>query len=562
MTLEAFDTLGAPGAQMQTDPESTPLLQWLRAQQTGKRVALYATASAPGSLFLHAVLVPRHHLERPWEDLNEWSGNPFDHRSCGLVYGGGQGARIELHSPWEDNQPEVLVGALQLVVGRSFDGRLGERTYYELDPSITHSHGLHWLDERQAWCRFNDVGDIEELAGVVRTGRGEDDGAIVVWIDQPLLETHMAATGTCLAQMFDCAWFSDVHRLRQLENISTYIDVDRTLCCKFAIEDDVSSFRGVHFIPARRSAEEIGEAQFARHRGEREYETFVVQDFKHGRVVECSCDPKALASYFDVDSGAPFETSPVFFRADVLDRYKADREKYRLTDRTLSCRNAWSLKTYDVNAAGQVHTYIVYLGRLPLAEQRYWKSFNEAPKAPISERAYASDFEGRWDTQPDGLRDLKQTIRQLHQRSPAWFRLKQASLLDDLNYPLTAAHKPWDDAIIDLAKLVVEALEQKALVRISNEHGRAGESAWGSIKWLRSALLAVGVDEDQARQLVAPLEQTQFLRTKLTAHAGGKGAATIRRELLSAHETPRAHIAALTTELNESLLAISQILPE
>ena len=561
MTLEAFDTLGAPSAPMQTDPESTPLLQWLRAQQTRKRVALYATASAPGSLFLHAVLVPLHHLERPWEDLNEWSGNPFDHRSCGLVYGGGQGARMELHSPWEDNQPAVLVGALQLVVGRSFDGRLGDRTYYELDPSITHSHGLHWLEERQAWCRFNDEGDVEELAGVVRTGRGEDDGATLVWIDRLLLETHLAATGTCLAQMFDCAWFSDVHRLRQLENISTYIDVDRTLCCKFAIEEDASIFRGVHFISARCSAEQIGEAQFARHRGEREYETFVVQDFKHGRVVECSCDPKALASYFDVDSDAPFETSPVFFRADVLDRYKADREKYRLTDRTLSCRNAWSLKTYDVNAAGQVHTYIVYLGRLPLAEQRYWKSFNEAPKAPISERAYASDFEGRWDTQPDGLRDLKQTVRQLHQRSPSWFRLKQPDLLEGLHYPLTSAHKPWDDTIIDLAKLIVESLEHKVLLRISKDRGYEGDPKWGSIKWLRSALLALEVDEGYATQLVTPIDRVQFLRTKLAAHAGKNEAANIRQELLAEHKTPKAHIAALAEQLNESLTAISEIMP-
>ena len=74
----------------------------------------------------------------------------------------------------------------------------------------------------------------------------------------------------------------------------------------------------------------------------------------------------------------------MFFKPQVLDKYKADREKYRLEDRTITCRNSWYLQTYDVNEAGQVHTYITYLGNLPIEEQRYWKAFNERPKAPIS----------------------------------------------------------------------------------------------------------------------------------------------------------------------------------
>jgi hypothetical protein len=42
------------------------------------------------------------------------------------------------------------------------------------------------------------------------------------------------------------------------------------------------------------------------------------------------------------------------------------------------------LQTYDFNEAGQVHTYIRYLGYLPISEQRYWKAFNEPPKGTIS----------------------------------------------------------------------------------------------------------------------------------------------------------------------------------
>jgi len=33
--------------------------------------------------------------------------------------------------------------------------------------------------------------------------------------------------------------------------------------------------------------------------------------------------------YFEPDSALPFQTSPVFFRPEVLDKYKADPDKYR-----------------------------------------------------------------------------------------------------------------------------------------------------------------------------------------------------------------------------------------
>jgi hypothetical protein len=57
--------------------------------------------------------------------------------------------------------------------------------------------------------------------------------------------------------------------------------------------------------------------------------------------------------------------SPVFFRSEVLIRYKSDPEKYELHDRSIYCRGAWSLRTYDMNDAGPVHTYLGYLRELP-----------------------------------------------------------------------------------------------------------------------------------------------------------------------------------------------------
>lgn len=563
-TMNLDDLLGlvrpVPAAEQAPAAKQQDVLDCLRAQQSARSVVLYASAHDRGSFFMHAVLAPSSNYSGSWDGLTEWSGNPFDSESCGLVYGGGEGPRIEMHSPWEDRQPDVLRGAKQLVFGRFFEGRIGAKKYYELAQEITHAHGLHWLDERQAWCRLNEEGDVVELAGVQEHEAPGGKWATLVWIDRHLLDMHMAATGTCLAQMFDFTRTATDFTGFNNSGYGEFVDAERTMSYKYSVEGSSSYFRGVQFLLPSGTAYELGQAEYTRQYAPKKYETFIVQDWKNNRIVEWSCAPEALASYFDKDSPLPFQVSPVFFRPQVLDKYKADREKYRLDERSITCRNAWHLSTYDVNEAGQVHTYINYLGNLPIEEQRYWKAFNEPPKAPISQRAFQTDYEGSWETRPDGLRDLKSTLAKLHRKQSVWFRLKQPELVEHLHYPLTAAFNPWDDTLNDLAKTAVEGLEKSALVAIARQNGRVGDVKWGSIKWLREALVSCEVDEARAQELVAPFEEIQLLRTKLAAHANGAEATQIRRDLLRQHGTPKAHVEVVAARLNRSLNSISEII--
>ena len=308
------------------------------------------------------------------------------------------------------------------------------------------------------------------------------------------------------------------------------------------------------------TAQERGMAEALGDDAPKEYETFTILDWKNGKVVECSCSPEAQASYFQKDSPLPFQTSPVFFRPDVLDRYKADPDKYQLRHRSITCRHAWSLQSYDVNAAGQVHTYIRYLGYLPIAEQRYWKAFNEAPKGSVSGRSFKTDFEGSWDVEPDNLDALKSTLRELSRSNHIWFQLKQPSLVEQLHYPLTASNKIWDDTLIDMNKVINESLVKDELKKIAVTAGAKGDPMMGSIKWLREALIAEGTDVDQADALVKPLSDLQFFRTRFSAHAGGAGAAQVRQNLLKEHGTPRQHIDSLAGRLGAALKDVSSIL--
>lgn len=529
-------------------------------------VTLYgsATGHRGSSVFVHSVLIPEKDLEAADKQaLISWSGNPFDHYHCGLVYGGGQPPRVELSPPgasFEACFPRVH----RLIYGRSFEARHENRTYYELSQDLALAHGLHWLDERDAWCRLNDDGDVVELARVERLGedRLEPDTGVSVTIDRKLLELHMAATHTCLVQMFDSICVtSDFNGWTSGTDEKVFRYKANGLAFRYRVDvRNGSFFRGSQVMHPPLNAKELGAKLYSADRAPKQYTTFITHDFKNQRLLEVSCNPTALASYFDKGSPLPFQTSPVFFKPEVLDKYKADPEKYRLTDREISCRNSWSLQTYDVNEAGQVHTYITYLGNLPYQEQIYWKSFNEKPKGAISRRAFLTDFMAEYDNEPDGIRSLRYELEQIRDSRVSWFTLREPALLDQLHYPLTSSNKTWGDTLTTLAKCVVESINKSYFVAEAKKRGSSGDQAWGALKWLRELLTRVGLESARVTEIVDPLRELQRLRTKLDAHAGGSEAAAIRRELLRKFRTPRAHIHALATELTASLESIKSIL--
>ena len=88
------------------------------------------------------------------------------------------------------------------------------------------------------------------------------------------------------------------------------------------------------------------------------------------------------------------------------------------------CASRRCLAGYDVNSAGQVHTYLGYLRDLPYQEQLYWASMNEWPKAPISRRAFQTDFRGEFATDYDPLIALKGKVKRLDELAPKWWNCR------------------------------------------------------------------------------------------------------------------------------------------
>ncbi|HEC99655.1 MAG TPA: hypothetical protein ENN18_04665, partial [Proteobacteria bacterium] len=156
---------------------------------------------------------------------------------------------------------------------------------------------------------------------------------------------------------------------------------------------------------------------------------------------------------------------------------------------------------------------MTYLGQLPHSEQLYWKSYNEKPKGNISKKAYTTDFMGMWDLSYEPLSALKKALQELEQTRAELWSCANRKLYQQLNYPVTDSVKEWVDEIHTLDKLVVEGLKKSFLKEIATSMN-CYDSKLGTIKLLKKILEAKGIDGHEINEIISPLEEIHFLRTK------------------------------------------------
>jgi hypothetical protein len=383
-------------------------VRFLKVLPNLNEIILYA--STP-SAFIYGVLVPKRLVTPPIvDDLDRWSCNPFS--SWGVSIGPGKPPKISLSPPLDHTSSKTLDRGEQIVFARRFDGRQEHSSYIEISQKLTHAFGLHYVPERDSFCRYDERGDIEDVVRIesISGQSGRDQGRVVA-ILRDTLDEYMVITGQALVLLYDSTRFELNHFGGWKNQDITYSELQPEIYYRIGENPGTASYlRGFQIIrPSISKKDVLGRYEFGKSKL-KQYTTFIAQDWKHGKVHECSCDPSQLGNYF-VESDLPFETTPVFFRPDVLLKYKGDSDKYEIQQRSITCRHAWHLETYDVNEFGQVHTYLIYLSYLPYEEQLYWKSFNEPPKGPISKRAIQTDFKGEWDTAYDPLESLMSVNR-------------------------------------------------------------------------------------------------------------------------------------------------------
>lgn len=524
----------------------------LRADLGQDDIILYCSH---GDIFIHAVLIPSTALTQPdADDLMAWNENPYS--SWTKLYSLNP-PTVSIEPPLASSFSRTIATGEQLVFARHFEG-VSDRVSIELLQKLTQLFDLHYLEERYAYCRLDERGDVEDVVGITLLEYTSDcptDG-IVVTIRRSVIDEYMAITDTTMLRMFDITR----RRRRASRGWAPHHEAmpttDGDLIYRHYMEPDHASYtRGVQIVPSHMSRKSVAEQYRYGDRRERQYESFIAIDWKNDIIREISTEPGHTANYF-TKSDLPFELSPAFFRPEVLLRYKSDSDKYTLQNRSISCRGAWHLDTYDINDANQVHTYIVYLRNLPYEEQLYWKAHNEPPKASLSTRAIKADFEGEWDREYDALDSLQNAVRQLNKKAPSWWIQRPEKVVQGVHYPVTTSPDEWADEILALDQLVIEGLRGKTLRSLATSLDRNPIIGLGSLKLVEECLMGLEWSEDRAREVTASLHKLHYYRSKIRAHSQGKEGNQIRKDILREHHSYGGHFKALCAECDDALRTI------
>ncbi len=541
--------------------EQVDFLEFLRANAGDNEFILYASAA---HTFVHAVTVPLKALD-PLDisDILQWNCTPYS--SWGFSYTAsedGTFTQASICPPLDSSGSKSLSQGEQLVFPRNFEGRLEteDQKYIELSQKFAHLHDLHYAFHRRAYCRFDAHGDVDEIVNIELIDDSQlDHGGTVVTIRREVLDCHLALSDSAVIVLFDSTRFRPEAFSGWGDLSEEQVDLSQEkLFYRIGILPGHASFvRGIQVIESELPPKHAWRA-LSGMGTKNQYATYIAFDFKHGVVEEISCDPRCLGNYF-VPSDLPFQTTPSFFRPEVLTKYKNDSQKYQLTDRSIKCRAAWSLQSYDINEAGQVHTYLIYLSRLPYSEQLYWKAYNEAPRAGLSKRAIATDFEGRWDWPPDALTRLRTTVRELSEGMAAWWKLPVPDLMDRLHYPITNATDEWANALLVLDQIVVEGLDHSYFKAKLKFMEQPIDPSWHSITMMERVLETAGLDDNKTSVVVKPLRELHHLRTKMKGHAAAKEATIIRDGLITQYGNLNNHFRNLVERCDQALRALQEM---
>lgn len=400
---------------------------------------------------------------------------------------------------------------------------------------------------------MNKLGDITPIANWI-----QQDDLTLCTLRKEELDFYLFLADACLVRLFDVSrsldWGSSLHGNELQER---YIEEKQEIYAIHTLKGDpnkplASFLRGFQIIRCNKPREEL----LLKLRGKepREYASFIILDWKHGIEQEWTSNPDQIGNYF-VDSDYPFGTSPAFFRPEVLSKYRQDPSRYKIYDRYIECKGAWTLR-YDINEEGQVHAYICDLSHLPYKEQLYWKSFNESPRAGISQRSFKTDFEGQWDKSYDPLRSLKRNLNQFpqydEQGNPCFiWKMPQVSETRDLTflgYVITESRKEWEDQILALSQIIVEGLNTSYINKLAKSQGCRDESL-GSIKQLGRILENVSLSSEDIKIIINPLNELWLLRSSIVAHSGGH---LPKRDL-------RIHFRELLTNCDSAMLKLAEL---
>ncbi|TKJ36450.1 MAG: hypothetical protein CEE38_11585 [Planctomycetes bacterium B3_Pla] len=480
-------------------------------------VVLYCfTLEHAGGYWIYPMLCPENNVGSLKEQLPSFS---IDLASAAYHVMGGDEHWLE---PCWGNPEDFTKSEIPLFFYRQYYGyRKGKENYHEFNQLVTHPLDLHWSATKNSYCRLDGQGDAIEKIKII-----DHEKVSLILIRRRTLDTLLHLGKWVLVRYFafkrfriDSPSFSSCTS-KQFEPTEYEAKFEIRTCA-----DEYIEFRGAQFErPQTPKDQLLSWSRGGEEDEEERYTEFIVVDRKNNKLLQdYSIDPRNFANYF-TESDLPFEISPIFFKAEVLDKYKNNPDKYALSERNISCRGGWYLKTYDINEHNQVHTYAVYLARLPYKEQLHWRQYNEEPKGGISKRAFRTDFEAKFSDERSKLELLKECLERLgglrvgEERHVIWSPKGGSwdSASKGLHYVNSENPNQWHDFIIALANVTNEGFQIKALRKIASSLGNDDERlrTLGLIKFI----LQASNNEERIQTIHGVLNELQKRRGKGKAH--------------------------------------------
>lgn len=467
-----------------------------------------------GSLYIGTVVVP-HELDLSQEECGSWQTPEYAGRWSADDVEGEVKAPLEGHGGWMEQAELLFYERTAPSWTRSYPIQMNQKWEQILD--------LYLGEGTTKWDRPTPDGERERVVECVNP---RDNPMIIVWQRAGFMEL-LWRCGLKAVRLIDLVWATKTAFEHDEEEIENGTFRYRTGC-----NEQGMWIRGMEVLAPRederrgfrRARDEIGQNPRERESNQ----MFDTYDWRYRRIVRIRCGVLDTTNYFRAEKGKPFDVSPVFFRPEVLDKYRTTRERYTLRERQLSKRNAWSLDTYHVvPETGYVVTYIIYLADLPPDEQRHWQAYNVVPRklvgrfGPISPEAEQTDFEGEFPE--EHLRPASGRLRDALRRAQkeVWYRENSDEFISATITHCTEDRDLFALAISRLYGAIHDRIDGAGLKTWLLRHGQEREivNELRSVQRARCALVTAGETTDDADEYVRPLRVVSRLRNVLVGHA-------------------------------------------
>ena len=489
--------------------------EFIFSEKEGWVIIYCSTSDEYGGYWVYPMLYPESQVKTLKTSLPSYSIDPSSGGYSHVM--SGDNHWIEPY--WKDNK-DLKTAEVPLFFLRQHYGRpKGEENYIEFNQLVTHPLELHFSEQKNALCSVDENGEEIEKIKIIK-----EEGVTLIAIRRRTLDKLLHLGKWALVRYVDFTHHEknfyniDESNITTVESKKHEAKYARTYGLKYV------EFRGAQIERPRTPKKKVLSFFNDEEEDYKKYASFIVHDLKNKKILEnYSLTPENYSNYF-TKNDLPFEISPIFFKPEVLDKYKHNPDKYTMCERSIYCRGGWHLQTYDINEYNQVHTYAIYLGKLPYTEQLHWLQYNVKPKGTISQRAFKTDFKGEFPDKMSELEELEIALKNLGNIevdgfsgrlwTPKGGNWENAS--KGLHLVFTENPNQWHDFIIALANTVNEGFQKKTLKQIAISLGNTNKAlgTLGLIKFILEAKECQDLIDDTH----TVLNELQQKRSKGKAH--------------------------------------------